>query len=286
MSLKIKQLEKMKKLKLILVFAISLFANNLFAQGAYVNINAGYGLNMSSQNLNNLDYLDFNNSTSGINNSFTDEQVNVSLGKGLNVGGTFGYMFNKNIGAELGISYLLGGKSKAKEIDKDVDEVRITDYTLSGKMLRINPSLVIVSGLDGINPYAKFGLVIGSGSVMYESNDNDDGDIETMKMKLNGGLAFGLNAGVGALFNLSDKMSFFGEINMLNLSYAPTTGKVTEATDNGIDELPDMTIRKKEIEFVDSYTWTNPVDSQPRLRLKQKLPFGSFGINFGLRIGF
>jgi hypothetical protein len=270
----------MKKLNLIIVFAISLFANNLFAQGAYVNINAGYGINMSSQNLNNLDYLDFNNSTRDINNLFTDEQVNVSLGNGLNIGGTFGYMFNKNIGAELGISYLLGGESKAKEVDFG----RTIDYTLSGKMLRINPSLVISSGLDGINPYAKFGFIIGSGSVMYEKYENDNGDIQTMKMELNGGLAFGLNAGVGALYKLSDKMSLFGEINMVNLSYAPTKGKVTEATDNGINELPGMTIRQKEIEFVDSYTWTNPVDSQPRLRLKQKLPFGSFGINLGLRI--
>ena len=267
----------MKNLKLIMVFAISLFANNLFAQGAYVNINAGYGLSMGSQNLD-----DFYNYTSGSNSS-TSERVNVSLGKGLNVGGAFGYMFNKNIGAELGISYLLGGKSNAT----DEYTGRKIDYTLSAKMLRINPSLVIASGLDGINPYAKFGLVIGSGSIMYEYNDNYDGNIEIMKTKLNGGLAFGLNAGVGALFNLNDKMTFFGEINMVNMSYAPTKGEVTEATYNGADELPDMTTSEKETEFVDSYTssWSNPpADSQPSKELKQKLPFGSFGINFGLRI--
>ncbi len=252
---------------------------NLFAQGAYININAGYGLSMSS-----LNFIDFYNYTEGINSS-TDERVNVSLGKGLNVGGAFGYMFNKNIGAELGISYLLGGKSKAK--DKYLGGK--TDYTLSAKMLRINPSIVIASGLDGINPYAKFGLIVGSGSVMYEVNDNDGGDIEIIKIKWNGGLAFGLNAGVGALFNLSDKMAFFGEINMVNMSYAPTKGKVTEATYNGVDELPYMTTREKEAEFVDSYTYSSsnpPADSQPSKALKRKLPFGSFGINFGLRIGF
>ncbi len=272
-------MKKINLLNLIIVFAISLFANNLFAQGAYVNINAGYGLKMSSQNIPG-----FYNSTEG-SNTDTYEQVNVSLGKGLNAGGTFGYMFNKNIGAELGISYLLGGKSKAKEVYFGGK----TDYTVSAKMLRINPSIVIASGLDRINPYAKFGLVIGSGSVMYEENDNDAGDIEIREMKLNGGLAFGLNAGVGALFTLSDKMSFFGEINMVNMSYAPTKGKLTKATDNGVDKLPGMTTRQKETEFVDSYTESStnpPVDSQPRKELKQKLPFGSFGINFGLRIGF
>ncbi len=277
--MEIKQLKKMKKLKLIMVFAISLFANNLFAQGSYVNINAGYGLSMSSQNLPG-----FNNSTRGIHSSI-DERVNVSLGKGLNVGGAFGYMFNKNIGAELGISYLLGGKTNTKHEDSGSK----TDYTVSAKMLRINPSIVIASGLDGINPYAKFGFIIGSGSIMSEENENGGGDITIRKMKLNGGLAFGLNAGVGALFTLNDKMAFFGEINMVNMSYAPTKGEVTEATKNGADVLPGMTTREKETEFVDSYTDNGnnpPADSQPRKELKQKLPFGSFGINFGLRIGF
>lgn len=262
-----------------MVFAISLFAMNLFAQGTYVNINAGYGLNMGSQNIDG-----FSNYTSGTN-SVTYEQVNVSLGKGLNVGAAFGYMFNKNIGAELGISYLLGGKSKAK----DDYTGGTTDYTVSAKMLRINPSIVIASGFDGVNPYMKFGLVIGSGSAMYEYNDNDAGDIEITKMKVNGGLAIGLNAGVGALYNLNDKMALFGEINMINMSYAPTKGEVTEATYNGVDMLPNMTTSEKEIEFVDSYTYSYvnpPADSQPSEELKHKLPFGSFGFNFGLRIGF
>ena len=204
---------------LLMVFVISLFANNLFAQGAYVNINAGYGLSMSSQNLNN-----FYNSTDGLT-SRTDEQINLSLGKGLNIGGALGYMFNKNIGAELGISYLLGGDSEAKHIDMD----GTTDYTLSSKMLRINPSLVIAAGFEKINPYAKFGFVIGSGSIMYEYIDNDGTDIEIWKEKFNGGLAFGLNAGVGALYNLGEKMSFFGELNMVNLSYAPTKKEVKKA---------------------------------------------------------
>ncbi len=268
---------------LLMVFVISLFANNLFAQGAYVNINAGYGLSMSSQNLNN-----FYNSTDVLN-SRTDEQVNLSLGSGVNIGGALGYMFNKNIGAELGLSYLLGGKSKAQDLyDGDtplgIPTVGTTDYTLSSNMLRINPTLVIASGFEKINPYAKFGFVIGSGSIMSEYIDNDGTDIEIRKEKLNGGLAFGLNAGVGALYSLSEKMSFFGELNMVNLSYAPTNGELTEATDNGANELSGMTIRQRETVFVSSYNRDAPrPDSQPRQELKQKFPFGSFGVNIGLR---
>lgn len=270
-------------LKMVLtVFVIILFANNLFAQGAYININAGYGLKMSSQNLY---YFNFYNYRSQ-GDLYTVEQVNVSFGKGLNFGGAFGYMINKNIGVEVGISYLIGGKSTAK----DVYLSGTTDYTFSAKMLRINPSFVITSGFEKVNPYAKFGLIIGSGSVMYELNDDDNGKILVMNRKFNGGTALGLSSGIGAMLNINDKISFFGELNMVNLSYAPTRGEITEVTyiDYDILEMPYLTTYDREIEFVDRYTYdtSNLSLSQPRKELKQKLPFGSFGVNIGLKINF
>lgn len=258
-----------------LIIVISLFSSNLFAQKTYVDFHAGYGLGINAQNLN---YFDFYNITESPN-ATTYEQVDVSLGKGLNLGGSFGYMFNEQMGLELGVSYLFGDASKAKHTEVD----GATEYTLSSRMLRFNPSFVIASNFEKINPYAKFGFIMGFGSVMYETVDNDNGDIEVEKLKLNGGMALGLTSALGLRYNLNDKMAVYGEFNMINLSYAPTTGEVTEATSNGVNELPDMTTREKEIEFVDSYTGDSP-DAQPRKELKQSLPFGSFGLNIGLRI--
>lgn len=267
---------------LLVVFAISLFANNLFAQGAYVNINAGYGLNVSSQNLSYFDFINFTVD----NISTTSEQVNVSLGKGLNVECAFGYMFNKNIGAELNISYLFGAISEAR----DFYIHGIKEHALSSKMLRINPSLVITAGFEKINPYAKIGCLIGFGAITYENNIKEyNGNTQTTKMVLEGGLAFGLNGGVGVLYKMNDRLSFFGELNSVNLSYAPTKGKLTESTNNGIDRLPNLTTSEREIEYVDTFTTevNNPrPDSEPRQELKQSFPFGSVGLNIGLRISF
>jgi outer membrane protein W len=278
-------MNKMKKLNLklfLLVFVISLFTNNLFAQKVYIDINAGYGLKMSSENLDFMDFYNYTQKTNG----YTEEQVNVSLGKGLFLGGTFGYMFNKNIGAELDLSFLLGGKSKAKDTYNDGSK---TDYALSSKMLRIIPTLVITPGFEKINPYAKIGLVIGSGSILYEVKSSGDGSNEVMNIKFNGGIALGLSTGIGATYSLSDKMSIFGELNMVNLSYAPTKGKIKKYTVNGVDQLPSLTTSDKEIEFVKSYTYDSgnpPSDSEPSQELKHKVPFGSFGVNVGWRISF
>ncbi len=262
-----------------MIVVISLIANTISAQGAYVNINIGYGIGASSQNLSSLN---FNNYTRQ-NNFTTREQVNLSFGKGLNIGGTIGYMFNENVGLELGISYLMGGKSVAKDIYSN----RTVDYTIYSNMIRFNPSLVIAAGFKNINPYAKFGMMIGSGAIMYETLDYDDGDIWVTKSEYNGGIALGLTAGAGVLFNISENLSFFAEINMVNLSYAPTKGEITEASKNGADLIPNLTTKERQIEFVESYTTEqgNPSpDSQPDKLLIEKYPFGSFGLNIGLKI--
>ncbi|MHC1738023.1 MAG: outer membrane beta-barrel protein [Ignavibacteriaceae bacterium] len=264
------------------VFTISLFANNLFAQGIYAKINAGYGLNLSSQNIK---YFNFTNLTVD-NVSATYEQVDASLGKGLTFEGAVGYMFNKNIGAELGVSYLLGTKTKTEQLLYGSKR----NNSLSANMLRINPSVVFAVNFDEFDTYAKLGLIIGFGKIMYEDNYiSSAGIVLNEKMELNGGIAWGLNAGVGTIYSISKMLSLFCEVNMFNLSYSPTTGKLTESNLNGTDRLPNMTTREKEIDFVDSYstnTATPTPHSEPRKELKESFPFGSVGINAGIQIKF
>jgi hypothetical protein len=121
------------------LLVLSIISHTLYAQGRYINLNMGYGWRFSSQNIG---FLDFYNNTNGITfNSY--EQIDVSLGKGLNLGVAIGRMFNKNMGAELRVSYLMGNRFNAK--DEYVGGVR--DLTLSSRMLRIIPTLVIASGL-------------------------------------------------------------------------------------------------------------------------------------------
>jgi hypothetical protein len=267
---------------LLIGFAFALIANNVTAQGPYACLNLGYGLGKSTMN---LEAWSFYNSTTTTSTQ-TDEQIVVSLGKGLNFGGTIGNMFNENVGAELGINYLLGGKAKAKDEYPD----GTTEYKFYARMLRFIPAIVIAAGSDGINPYAKFGVVISTGSAKYEWEDNDNGDLMIAKWKYSGGIALGFMGAVGALYPLNDNMSLFVEINTINQSYAPKKGELKEATVNGVDQLPDLTTSQKEVEFVKETTYDfeggAPPSSEPTEQLKQKLPLGSVGINFGIELRF
>jgi len=274
-------MKKLQFFKGLLIITMFLFmANNSSAQGAYVNLNLGYAFPLGAGTMEDGYNFSFDE------NSSTYELVCFSLGKGMNFGGTFGYMFNKHVGAELGLSYLLGAKVKFQ----DQYNESITDISYASNMFRFIPSIVIAAGTENINPYAKFGVVIGVGCITMEYEDNGSGgDTEMLTAKLNGGAAVGINGAVGAIFELSDNISIFGELNAISMSYGPKKGEVTEATYNGVDELGDMTTREKEIEFVKKYTYdydNPPPESQPRQELKHYFPFGSFGINAGVVLTF
>jgi len=271
-----------------MVFAIGSMSSNLLAQGAYVNFNAGYGASMSSQTMG-ANYTS-NSSSSSI--SSTTEIVSGTLGKGLNLGAALGYMFNENVGAELGLSYLLGSPTTTTSTTTTSTGKSTNESTESAKMFRINPSLVVAASGKKMSPYAKFGVVIGSGSITDEnsSKDTEDNSSSTETWVYDGGMALGLSSALGATFELSDKMSFFGELNMINLSYSPTRGELTEWSINGVSILSDLPAGAKEIEFVESTSSSSndpaPDATKPSKQLKTSHAFGSFGLNIGLRINF
>lgn len=283
----------MNKIKLAL-FMLMLIFNNVFSQeinesmsssmkkGFYVGFQTGYAYKISTENLANSFEM-YNVSME--NDDVHYESIYISHGQGFNIGGAAGYMFNKHIGAEIGISYLWGKTFEARNHSELTNE----KYTLSSNMLRLLPSIVLQIGLEKFNPYAKFGVVFGIGNVSYTSEDYYVA--QTTETKYYGGMAFGINAVIGTDFRLNDRFSLFGEINTMNMSYGPTKNEITEATENGQDILPNLRVYDKEVEYVDSYVKKpynpnnpEPDYNQPRQEMKFKLPFGSIGLNIGLKI--
>lgn len=213
-------------------------------------------------------------------------------------------MFNKNIGAELGVNYLIGG-----EIISNSDTSKTTSPFLNGnssnenkasaKMLQFRPSIIVSAGMQTINPYAKFGLLIGSGSITSNSDrvststtsfggtNNVTNTTKDSSFKFDGGFAFGFQAALGLSYNVDKNISISGELNIVNMSYAPTKRTLTSLNENGVDVLQSRPISEKEVEFVDSIN-VNSTDApalptNPRKELKQYATFGSFGLNFGVK---
>ncbi len=289
----------MKKVNLKVIFAaLVLLPAFAGAQGMYVDVSVGYGFpfNTSSGMLTqsttvetvNYDLFEFRQTG-------TEEKVALSLGKGVNFGATFGYIFTPYLGAELQISYLAGGSTETSssyqltEIMGGVSKTYTSTYNqfISANQLRFIPTIVLTAGLQKINPYAKVGLIIGTGKVNFNLQSNEAGERETKSYKMNGGAAFGLSTRMGIVYKFDERMSYFAEVQIVNMNYKPTDSELIEYTVNGVDELGNLTTREKLIRFVDELSYDSdeePLNNKPSKALQIHMPFSSVGINVGVRI--
>ncbi len=266
--------------KSIIALAITFFTFNSFAQNFYAKLNGGYSWATATMSTN---------SSSQVGTVVNYEKVSFSLGKGINVGGAVGYMFNKNIGAELGINYLLGANTEYGYKSSSSSDA----YTYSATVLGFIPAIVITPGLENFNPYAKFGLSISSATLtVKDENISTSGSITNTSNITNvysGGVALGLVSSLGASYKITQNISIFGEMCILTMKYSPTKGELTESKLNGVDNLSTKSTRDKNSEFSDSYSIDNsaPTDNNaPRKSSAPNFPFSSVGVNVGIIIGF
>jgi hypothetical protein len=250
-------------------------------KGAYVGVNVGYNAAAGAANLEN-----FQNVTQTSLTSRETENIKFSLGKGIAAGINVGYMFNENIGLDLGVQYLLGSKTKATDKDFSGD---FSTQTISSKMIQVKPSLVIATTMKNVTPYAKLGLVLGSGKVTNEFEGKSGSFTTTQTAELKKGLAIGFNAAIGINFPMSKNLTFSAEINTVNMQYSPKKGTTTKYAVNGADKLSTLSISEKEVEFVkkEVRNFTTPtVTTSPTQQAAIALPFGSIGINVGVKYSF
>lgn len=245
----------------------------LFAQGGYVTVGVGYGLSAGSQ------MLESKSSTTGTGaaTSTNREGVYGSFGQGLKFGATGGYMFSQNVGGELGFLYLIGASAEGGSTTTTSNS---TDKR-SGSGFMVAPAIVI-AGSGTVMPYAKAGIVFGFLKVKNEfSSTFTQGQTQTQSERTveeTGGVAIGYIGGVGVVFAGGGQLNFFAEVALVSLAYSPSQGELTKATENGRDILSTITTSKK-ADFKDSYNTT-----EQNVQAGVREPFGSIGINVGVRV--
>ena len=117
-----------------ILLLIVLMISNINAQKSYVGFSFGYGTNINTYS------ADMGNFIVASNSSYLSKvaPVDVSFGKGINCEATYGYMFDKNWGFDLGLNFVAGCVQKINTIE--------TGYTnslqLSSGMIRLCPSLI------------------------------------------------------------------------------------------------------------------------------------------------
>ncbi len=286
----------------IIFMAIVGLTPSLSAQKFYFELKPAYRL--AATGSSSTDYEIVNDYRTGQSASSikANTKGNMSNGKGLYLGGNFGYQLADHIAVDLGLGYQMGLVSGINSMYREYVYI-YNDYTLTnreeqsiyGQMFHVVPGLRINTGGETFDLYTRFGLVAGVGKLYGESVDVDQtydygtDKVNTTKVEKKndyyGGMAFGYQAALGMAYKIG-RAAIFAEVDLTALSYSPTKSKYTFYTKNGIDQLPSMSVTEKETVYEKEYSISSSDVNNPDEPSKQaafKSPMGSLGINIGFR---
>jgi len=204
----------------------------------------------------------------------TEEALFYSYGAGINAAATGTYFFSDNIGAGLDFNYLFGSPINSSQANANGNNGPVIDnFVNTGSLFSITPCLVLSLNHEKINPYGRFGIVLGSASIVQTttqegSNAFTGSDIET----ITGDLSVGFYGAFGLQFALSDKISLDAELFDRTLSFVPTQAVDTKTFD-GQQKSPTITFVKN----IDATT-------APNTTLTNSLAFSSVGIKIGITV--
>lgn len=279
---------KTKQLLFLAIFFSFISISFTQAQSVYMGIGGGYGFAAAKQSF----FDDYKTNASSSGSIYTQTAHPFSLGKGINTGLYAGYMFNKNLGTELGFSYLIGSKNVFTDEynNSTIPSSSKTEDEWRGRMIRIVPTIRMTAGEKKLRPYMKAGLIVGVGGKLYSDRHSIDVDpLSTTtteeSWEYSGGMSLGFHGGIGINYMVNDKIGIFAEVAGNYQNWAMKKGSMTKYTVNGVDQMAMLDTRDKEIEFVDSYSYDSSTPSnpnQPDKSTKFYLPFSSIGINLGV----
>lgn len=275
-------------------------------KGFYFRVGGGYITQTGKTEFNNADP----NGITGIQQSTdisTDgstihvKALNGTMGAGYKFNVTGGYMFNKYLGAELGLNYFNGDKTR---IGRYSSPVLMSDEQAYIRGLDIMPALYLTPGFKKVNPYARIGAIMtGAGKLYIETNAkqiNGGGAgtdiVVNAKSEVKSDFSVGFAGAAGVTVPLNDKIDLFGEVEFKNFSIKSKSAKIveysTQAVTNGQavpvpgQQLEDLPVSQKEFIFSDNYTLsaTSPAaTNEPRTIPTQYVNTSGAGINIGIR---
>ena len=211
----------------------------------------------------------------GNRNYFQDSSVQLikgSYGKGLNYTLGLGYMGNRYVGFEMGVSVLSGATYSTRERHEIVFNIGNgfgyaqtghyfdVDIKTNAFMLSLNPTIVLNAAKPGwkVYPYARLGLTLPVyGGLTHNVDINTEDGLDTaliarlnldpyflgkntkVKLKTEGTVSLGINGAVGVAYNPLPYLGIFAEVNGQYLVTRAKETIITQWDVDGVNRLED-----------------------------------------------
>lgn len=266
----------MKRTILILT---ALIAVNVASAQFFVK--AGLGYNLSSLTKASVDT--YSDSTGSY-----ETATRHSFGNGIGIEAALGYDFTENLGFQLGARYLLSTSPLEQVIDAG-SYTRTTTTEAKGALF-LMPAFVLSSNGDKVNLYTRAGLTLPIGGVLEANQTVKGGGLDyESTTEIKGKLSIGYNAAIGFGLPLSDKLSFWAEVNGNFVNVSGDTRELTKYMDNvtGTDRLANLPVSLVKYEYVETVGPNDNTDAtQPTKIVTEDAPFSSIGIAAGIKFSF
>lgn len=268
-----------------------------FAQGFYFRLGAGYAFPQAGQTMYDspVPYNGFPIGYNGTrNNTTTTETYNIkgaSFSAGFQGSLGLGYMINNNVGIQLDGNIGLSAKKYTFN-----DENAIINYTTGPAASNIStiqqaqtplimiPALVLQSGGDKVNIYSRFGLALPLSSKITQDQVITSGagtsslTVDDFTWSIKSSFSLGFSAAAGLKYNISDKVSIWGEVSILSMTLNTKEQDLNNWTENGQTVPLSNYNGAQQITFSKTATFDSTYSHMPTY----SQPFSNIGINVGV----
>lgn len=208
----------------------------------------------------------------------------ISLGQSAELDFAIGYRINKNLHLECEVNFVYGKKYEITTNERSGSYFGSFDNTISGRSLRIIPSIIGTMQYQNLYPYLKFGLVLSSNVVEYDftfqqTSNNYPLRRGSQSYELKGKAAPGAQLEAGSLYYFTPSVALIGAIRLVAMNFTPEKGKLTSYERN-FDGAP-----FENIEFVDKNLDLSSADDTMKLHKKEH-PFSCIGLKLGILFAF
>lgn len=253
-----------------------------FSQSS-IRASLGYGLPMNSDLIMTQvregvdDNSNFYRNVKGIYGTF---------GSGFRLNAAFTRRFAKNnsFAWDIENTFVLG----KKHIDR-------SEYQVSGTVTQpertenrslsyqITPSIAYYFKWKNFAPYIRIGPSIGITKITTDVSILNPNLLRIeYSYEYKGGLSFGYKTAIGASVQISPNGYFFGELSLVNMTYAPKEGWLTRYDVEGASELDQFTSDERRIKFEKEYTLSPDDQSEITISTRNKYSMGAFCLNLGV----
>ena len=259
------------------------------AQGFFLRVGGGYALGASGDDSGSqLVIRDLGN---------RETVIFSSLGQGALFGLAVGYLFNENIGLQVGAEYLAG----VSHTTSSIEATSLLESTSSskGSQFRLLPAVIVRGGLGSLDPYARIGLCLPLSSTTQNQISTTETDavtgttVETRyEEEIKGALNLGFTGAFGVNYAVSSQLALFAEVGGISQRTHGESGQVTRWESDGTNLLDQANTFTTQWNYQDELTPEsnstvtgtdlNPDMPEDRIQITQN--FNSFFFKVGVTI--